>query len=353
MKKKIFLIVPSLRSGGSERVYWLLSQYFNKEEYAVSVVLINAKEQCFSSKVEGISFIDLNTIKASKSFFKLYTLLKAEKPYAVFSTADHINILTAMVCCFLKVPNLIARASNNPQQMKKFYGKKANFYNYFSRFFFTRFNFIVCQSGEMQQSISNLYGIRTEKLKVIPNPVLHTSILKDYTPTSEKKRLIIVARLSAEKGVGRLLDVMRELPENYVLTIAGNGPLMDSLKAETELRKLSDRITFLGEVSDVPAKIAQHDLMVLCSFTEGFPNVVLESLSVGVPVVSYRVGGIQDLIREGFNGYVAEQDDAEGFKQLIMQACAKPWSHEQIKADVYNRFSLDKIGQVYEDLLHA
>jgi glycosyltransferase involved in cell wall biosynthesis len=351
MKKKIFLIVGSLGAGGSERVYWLLSQYFNKEAYSVSVVFLNAREQCFPTNIEGIEFIDLKTIKASRSFFKLYGLLKAAKPFAVFSTNDHINILTAMVACFLKVPNLIARASNNPQQMKQFYGFKARFYNLFTRFLSFRFNFIVCQSVEMQQAISKLYGISLNKLKVISNPVLYTSAIKKQSHNAVQRKLIIVARLNREKGLFRLLEVMEELPENYVLTIAGDGPLMGDLKDRVRLRKLGNRVTFLGEVKEVSTLISAYDLFVLCSFTEGFPNVILEALASGVPVVTFRVGGIDEMICEGFNGFVAEQANLIQLKELIIKACSQSWSHEKIKADTYYKFSLDKIGQAYESLL--
>ncbi|MDN3549562.1 glycosyltransferase family 4 protein [Mucilaginibacter aquaedulcis] len=351
MKKKIFLIVGSLGAGGSERVYWLLSQYFNKDDYEVSVVFLNAGEQCFSTNIEGIQFIDLKTVKASRSFFKLYKLLKAAKPFAVFSTTDHINILTAMVACFLKVPHLIARASNNPQQMKQFYGYKARFYNLFTRFLAVRFNFIVCQSAEMQQSISRLYGISSRKLKVISNPVLHTPVIKKQLNNTQLKKLIVVARLSPEKGLFRLIEVMQGLPSNYILTMVGGGPLMADLQAEVSLKGLHNRVTFLGEINEVSAQVVQHDLLVLCSFTEGFPNVVLEALALGVPAVTFRVGGTNELIQEGFNGYVAEQDNIAQLRNLIIRACTQSWQHEAIKADAYNRFSLDKIGQAYESLL--
>jgi glycosyltransferase involved in cell wall biosynthesis len=351
MKKKIFLIVGSLGAGGSERVYWLLSQYFNKDDYEVSVVFLNSGEQCFSTDIEGIRFIDLKTVKASRSFFKLYRLLKAAKPFAVFSTTDHINILTAMVACFLKVPHLIARASNNPEQMKKFYGFKARFYNLFTRLLSVRFNFIVCQSPEMQQSVSKLYGISSRKLKVISNPVLHTPMIKKELNNAELKKLIVVARLNPEKGLFRLLEVMQGLPQNYILTIVGCGPLMADLKAEVDLKKLSKRVTFLGKINEVSAQVVQHDLFVLSSYTEGFPNAVLEALALGVPVVTFRVDGTRELIQEGFNGYVAEQDNVTQLRNLIVRACSQSWQHEAIKADAYNRFSLDKIGQAYESLL--
>lgn len=351
MRKKIFLVLSSLGAGGSERVYWLLSQYFNKPDYEVVVVLLNGNECSFSTEIAGIRFVDLKTIKASLSFFKLRKLLKDEKPYAVFSTTDHINILVALVSIFVKTPNLIARASNNPQQMKQFYGFKGRFYNYFSRFLFVRFNSIVCQSEEMRQSIAKLYHISLSKLIVIHNPVITTSFLKPQNQVSGLKRLIAVNRLIKEKGLFRLLEIMKALPQNYVLTIAGDGPLMNTLKAEVENTGLKNRVMFIGEINNVTQVISKHNLLVLSSFTEGFPNVVLESLSVGVPVVTFRVGGVNELIKEGFNGFIAEQNDLCKLRQQIIRACNQTWQHPNIKADIIERFGLNKIGQAYETLL--
>jgi glycosyltransferase involved in cell wall biosynthesis len=352
MKKKIFLIVSSLGAGGSERVYWLLSQYFNKSEYAVSVVFLNAGEQCFSTQINGIDFIDLKTIKASRSFFKLLKLIRNARPHAVFSTTDHINILTAMVACFIKVPHLIARASNNPDQMKQFYGYKARFYNLFTSFFSDRFNFIVCQSEEMRQSFAKQYRVDPTKLKVIPNPVLLTKAVKKCTLATYPKKLVAVGRLSQEKGMFRLLESMRQLPANYLLNIIGDGPLMGELMVRVAQNELGDRVKLSGQVSDVSTQIAQHDLLVLTSFTEGFPNVILEALSVGVPVVTFRVGGADVLIREAFNGFIVEQGDFANLKKQIIYSCNHPWQHEAIKADALCRFSLDNVGLMYENLLN-
>jgi glycosyltransferase involved in cell wall biosynthesis len=126
---------------------------------------------------------------------------------------------------------------------------------------------------------------------------------------------------------------------------------MNILKAQVSTNDLESRVFFTGNINNVALKISQHDLLVLSSFTEGFPNVVLESLSVGVPVVTFRVGGVDELIKEGFNGFVAEQNDVAKLKRQIIRACNQTWEHDKIKADITNRFALDKIGQAYETLL--
>jgi glycosyltransferase involved in cell wall biosynthesis len=165
------------------------------------------------------------------------------------------------------------------------------------------------------------------------------------------KKLIGVGRLIKEKGWFRLLDTMKQLPVNYTLTIAGDGPLMEPLKYYAASNGLDQRVTFLGQTIDIPLEIIKHDLMVHCSFTEGFPNVVLEALSVGVPVVAFQVGGLKELIRDNFNGFVVEQSNNTKLRARIQKACEQTWMHQDIKDDINTRFNLESIGQAYESLL--
>ncbi|MFA6246123.1 MAG: glycosyltransferase [Mucilaginibacter sp.] len=351
MGKKVVFILGSLGAGGSERVFWLLAQHFNNRGYNVSIVVLNGGEKCYSTDIPGITFIDLQTIRASKSFIKLYRLLKSIKPDVVFSTVDHINLLLGILTWFIKLPVAIARASNSPTKMKEYYKGKERLFNSFTRLLLSRMKYIVCQTKEMETELKLVYKLNLIKLKVIANPVLMNNIVAKHTHTNNK-RLIAVGRLSPEKGIDKLLQIMSALPSNYYLDILGDGPLMVSLLADTKRLKLTDRVRFLGKVIDVTSHLVKSDLLLLTSITEGFPNVVLEALSTGVPVVCYSVGGASELIINGVNGYIVEQDDAQQFKEKVLLACAQVWPHQQIKSDTYKKFELSQIGRQYELLIN-
>jgi glycosyltransferase involved in cell wall biosynthesis len=352
-KKKVFFILSSLTSGGSERVFWNLAQGFNKTLFDITIVILDSSVNCFSMDLEGVRFIDLGTKKASKSFFALYSVLKKEEPYAVFSTTDHINILVSLVGRFLKVPYLIARASNVPHEQRLYEGFKSKFYELFTRASYRGYKLIVCQSEEMKQSLVNTYGVNPNLITVIANPVLRTANLRIPERPSKKHKLLVVARFALEKGLDRLVKIMTMLPDNYHLSFVGTGVLKDKIKQQVKEMNLDSRVQFLGEIRNIHEVMVQHDLMVLSSHTEGFPNVVLEALTVGLPVVTFRVSGIPGLIVDGFNGYIIQQGDLTDFKDKVIQACTQnTWNAMDIRQNVYQKCSLEKISVQYESLIN-
>lgn len=351
MKKKVFFVLSSLKAGGSERVFWLIAQHFDKSAYAVTMVILDGREAFFSLNMDGVQLINLNTINASKSFLPLYRLLKKEKPYAVFVTGSHINILLASVSFFLSHPLLIARESSIPHQMVKYAGRKGRVVSFFIKKLYKRFGKIVCQSEEMQHSLATAYAINPGKLIVIPNPILPTNIW-NQTTKQPVKRLIIIARLSEEKGHIRLLEIIKSLPQNYHLTIGGDGPLKEDIEQKIIQLNIGDRVNMVGQVAHVASLIAQHDVFVLSSFTEGFPNVVIESLSVGTPVVAFEVGGLPHIITNGFNGYMIPQGNTQEFASRVIEACNKNWDAAAIKEDAETKFGIKKIVAKYTELIN-
>lgn len=352
MKKKVFFIVTSLGAGGSEKVFWTLSQGFDKELYDVTLVILDSRDNCFSMEVDGVRLIDLESMRASRSFIKLYRLIKNERPDAIFSTTNQINLLVSLVSRFVRIPVLIARASNIPEHMRLYSDTKDKLLSLLTKSSYKCFKTIVCQSEEMKHSLLKVFNIQPEKLMVIPNPVMYTSVIKAQHHLLSAKKLIVVARLAREKGVERLLDIVHTLPDNYFLTVVGDGSLSDQIQRKIMLLNLTNRVEVLSKSENVSEVISKHDLFVLTSYTEGFPNAVLDALSVGVPVISYRVGGISRLIKEGFNGYIVEQGDPDIFRRRVISACNTIWDAAAIKRAVYRDYALDKVSEQYQRLIN-
>jgi glycosyltransferase involved in cell wall biosynthesis len=147
------------------------------------------------------------------------------------------------------------------------------------------------------------------RIRVIPNGV------EQRRPRETAGGYVLyVGRLVGLKGVDVLLDAMRRLP-GVELVLVGDGPERD------RLQKLGAGLpaTFVGHVPHDEALryIENARCLVLPSRTEASSNVILEAMSLGVPVVATRVGGNPDMVRSGENGFLVPPDDAEALGDAI------------------------------------
>jgi len=151
---------------------------------------------------------------------------------------------------------------------------------------------------------------------VIPNLVN----LNFISPTQDSKKnrstseqifkLLLFSRIDKIKGIDLLFEALSAINFDYHLTIAGSGDenYINSLKLKAESLKLDDRINWLGQVSndDKFSVMAAHDLLVLPSYNENFANVVIESLSVGTPVLVSKNVGLADYVQANALGWVCD-----------------------------------------------
>lgn len=121
-------------------------------------------------------------------------------------------------------------------------------------------------------------------------------------------KLIFLSRIEEKKGLELLFNALHSLVIPWSLTIAGAGKdtYIESLKLKAQSLKLSEHIHWIGQVSDQDKfrLMAEHDLLVLTSHNENFANVIIESLSVGTPVLVSKHVGLADYVEENDLGWV-------------------------------------------------
>jgi glycosyltransferase involved in cell wall biosynthesis len=181
---------------------------------------------------------------------------------------------------------------------------------------------VVCVS-EGQAAKVRRAGIRGERLAVIrnairaerfdnPDPAYRERLLRLF-PHPPRRVVGAAGRLSPEKGFGVLIEAARRvLAEDHEagIVLFGDGALREALTRQIEDAGLTGRFALAGFRADLDRYIPWFDVMVLPSYTEGLPNVVLEACAAGVPVVATAVGGTPEVIEDGENGYLAPPGDA-------------------------------------------
>jgi glycosyltransferase involved in cell wall biosynthesis len=133
-----------------------------------------------------------------------------------------------------------------------------------------------------------------------------------------------VGRLATIKGLPHLLEAMRHLTQSrpVALVVIGDGPQRREFEDRAKDLRLADRVIFTGERRDIAAALAAMDVFCLPSLAEGLPNVLLEAMSMALPIVTTAVGGIPDLIHDGDAGLLVAPGDAQALATAIARVAA-------------------------------
>lgn len=191
----------------------------------------------------------------------------------------------------------------------------------------------IAISGEIKEGLLN-DGYDRDKIVTIPNLIdphafypsdkqSREQLLKDLG-FSDEIIVTFTGRLVEGKGIGVLLAAWKKVVvdfNNICLFILGQGPFEKPSKKLCQKLGIEENVRFIGLVNDVREYLAISDLFVFPSFHEGFPNSVLEAMACGIPVISTKIGGVVDVIKDEENGLLVEPGNvdqlADALKKLI------------------------------------
>jgi glycosyltransferase involved in cell wall biosynthesis len=168
-----------------------------------------------------------------------------------------------------------------------------------------------------------------------------------------------MGRFSKEKGVQNFIqaipDILTNRQEMRVL-IGGNGELRDEIEASIHKGCFSTRVDFPGWISheDLPKYLNKLRLLVLPSYTEGLPNIMLEAMACGTPVLATPVGAIPDVIVDGKTGFIMDNNSPECIKKNIVRALDSP-ELEQIGENgrkfAEENFTFERVVAKWKDIV--
>ncbi len=191
----------------------------------------------------------------------------------------------------------------------------------------------VVAVSESARTLVRTEGVRADRVVLIPNAVDLEDLQTENTAASARTHLGLpegrmfactVGRLSHEKGQDVLLRAVgilkARLPALMVLLV-GDGPDRDALTALARELGIADTVRFLGHQKDVATVYRASDFMVMPSRSEAMPNVLLESMSLGLPVVATRVGGVPEVAQDGTDAWIVPPDAPDAMAEAMHQ-CA-------------------------------
>ena len=304
---RIVFFDGSLKQGGAERVISVLSKYLVKKEYIVEIILYYDREQFYEIHPD-VKVISIEKETHSKNVFQNLRWMRRyfrRNADIIISFLAPFNILALLAHFGLKT-RIIVADRNDPRYVP------GNRLVRILRDFLYRFSDgVVCQTDNNLRYFSN--SIR-KKGTVIFNPVDLGDKRGQALRTPKEEKIVSVGRLIKQKNQMLAINAFRMVSGEFPalkLVFYGDGDMEDELRRYVKSLSLEERILFPGSSKSVFDDESDAKLFVLTSDYEGMPNALLEAMCLGIPVISTRVSGAEDLIRSGTNGFLLDSRKPE------------------------------------------
>ena len=236
------------------------------------------------------------------------------------------------------------------------------FYKPAVTFSINKSDFVTSVSQSLKEDTLKLFNIKKE-IQVIPNFIELDKIKKEDKSPCQRSVMAndeerIITHISNFRKVKRIPDIIaifnkiqKEIPAK--LMMVGEGP--EKEKAEQLCRELGiqDKVIFFGNSNEIDTILCQTDLFLLPSKTESFGLVALEAMACGVPVISSNAGGLPEVNKDGFSGYLSEVGDVDGMANNALKILKNQTDLDQFKKNALitaQQFDIKKILPLYEDL---
>ena len=359
----IALCITELEVGGAERMFVELATRLDRQRFAPRVYVLGPAPAAGRDELpQRLSADDVPTTflgatrrwHAPATIARLSACWRRERPALVQSFLFHANLAARLAARAARVPHVICglRVAEPTRRWRLRIDRATS--GLVERY--------VAVSQDVAEHAVREGGLPADKLTVIANGVdlaqfagtvpIDPSVLG--VPAG-RQFFAFIGRLDAQKRPAWLLrmlgDVFARLPE-HDLVLIGDGPERAALEQLARELGLESRVHFCGRRADVPEILAAADALVLPSAWEGMPNVVLEAMAAGRPVVACDVTGARELLGTG-DQKIARPDDSAGFARRIVEICGKSTENGHLGDKNRRRagsFSLERMVAAYERL---
>lgn len=356
----IVFFLPDLRGGGAERVMLnLLTEFYRSSEKEV-VLLLGRKQGPLMNQVpEGIKIYELNATSALKSVIPVVKFCKKHQPEKIFASLGS-SLATALAKPFISNKIEIINRLGNTIGAEKLLFKlslKQNLYIQANKIIAKNSDKIIFQCHYMANDFIKETGVTPKSYKVIYNPVNTENVSRLKNEVNSKVQdFVAIGRLSPQKDYFTLVqafDILKnKFNKNYVVRVLGDGELKEDLLKDIKQKNLTENVILEGYTANPYSFLQNSKALISTSLFEGFSNVIVESLCLGIPVIASNCPGANsEVLKEGENGFLFETGNAKNLAETLLKNHDEliHFENEKISNEAIRRFSLEKIFLEYDD----
>ena len=327
-KVRILMMIPWMITGGADKFNLDLVKNINKDKFDVTIISTLPNINEFKQQFEQYGTVyDLTAFLDRKYWLSFINyIIKKNNINLVFNTCSQFgyNILPYLKSKYPNIPII------DYVHMEEWYWRNGGYSRDSFAFKDVIDKTLACNKNS-EEILINHFGRKKEDVQTVyigvdeklynPDRYSKKEILEKLNINKENKFIIsYICRISEQKRPFLLLEIIKKLKikrNDFIVIVAGDGPLLDKMKKRATKYKIIDNIVFLGNYTKTQEIYVISDLTINCSIKEGVALTSYESLSMGVPVISSDVGGQRELIDDSVGKIVKcyqEENEIKNFE---------------------------------------
>jgi len=369
---KVIFVITGSGVGGAEKMLYHTIKGLKPERYTAKLCSLK-KKGVFASRLEadGLEVYSLNMsdeatlagwFDSLRALVQLAIYFLRERPAVVHSFLFRANIIARIAGYLTGVPVIISSV--------RVMGGEKQYHHFIDRVTAFMADHFVAVSNGVKEHILHTSHVAEDKVSTIYNGVVvecsstfdKTAFMSSVGLKNDERILLTAGRLHRQKGYDHLIRAMPMVQSAFPgvkLLILGEGEEENNLKKLADSLELTEKVIFTGLRSDVDSLLHCIEIFVLPSRWEGLPNVLLEAMAAGKPVVATAVGGIPELVVQGVTGVLVPPQDtlalADAIKGLLSDEKRALAMGSAGRQRVQQCFSMDamisKTEALYQELL--
>lgn len=362
MMIRVLFILPYLHSGGTERVILTYMNALDRTKYTPRLLLINHDVEAWEGTLAGL---DVTWALENGEHFLRHPVRLVRNLMRQGQWADMIVGGMELTSTYLAV--LAGALASKPvlgwvhMDMQYFQPAHRMAHSVVSRYIYPKLNSILAVSEGVARSVSYAVPKAAARVQVLYNPVDVDDLIQASNAVAElldHPAVVAVGRLEHQKGYDILIQAHAQLIHQGIhhrLVIIGKGSRLTALKQLAISLGVEASVSFSGFLENPYPLMKQADVFVLSSRYEGFGMVVLEALSLGLPVVSTRCpSGPEEILGDGYYGLLVPVEDPPALAEAIASLLHNIPLRDDFRGRAMKRardFAVDSVVRRFEEVI--
>ena len=321
-RKKIAFFLGDLGLGGVERVLLTYANELAERGFPVTFVVAKGGGEIETDLSHKVRLIKFEEPRVRKSWGKLWKYVHQEKPDYLITGGDAANIMVIVAALFTKTKVLISQHNYNDIEASN-QGAWSRFLHMIMRYCYPKAYKIIAVSEGISHYLVNDVGINKNRVEVLYNPIDISGLRKRGAEKPEvtlpPKYLLFVGRVSPVKNLSLLLNAYDKSGlDDISLVIVGDGTELEKLKIQAGFLKKKGKIIFTGLSRNPIPYIKNCTALVLCSYSEAMPVVLLEAMAFDKSIIATPTPGAKEILAYRDGTFISTSfDNIDEFAHLL------------------------------------